>query len=209
MESTSLNKAEKNNLVRELAVSGIRQVEDNERRFILSFSSEEPYERWFGAEILDHSEGAVDLTRLNEIGVLLYNHNRDKVIGKVVRAWIENGRGNAEIEFDTDEESEVIRQKVAGGTLRGVSVGYIVTSWEEVAANKKSSDGRFEGPCSIGKSWCPHEISIVSIPADPTVGVGRDFYNNQERSSGFNSKSALNLGYFENIITINQNKLRR
>ena len=37
--------------------------EGNERKFTLSFSSEEPYERWYGLEILDHSPGAVDLTR--------------------------------------------------------------------------------------------------------------------------------------------------
>ena len=37
---------------------------------------------------------------------------------------------------------------------------------------KQSSDGRFTGPCSIAKRWTPYEISIVSVPADPTVGVG-------------------------------------
>ena len=47
--------------------------EGNERKFTLSFSSEEPYERWWGNEILDHASGAVDLARLNEIGVVLFN----------------------------------------------------------------------------------------------------------------------------------------
>ena len=54
--------------------------EGNERKFTLSFSSEEPYSRWFGLEILSHSDGAMDLTRLNSIGVVLFNHDRDKVI---------------------------------------------------------------------------------------------------------------------------------
>ena len=49
------------------------------RRRILSFSSEEPYQRWFGPEILDHTDGAVDLARLNEVGVLLFNHDVDRV----------------------------------------------------------------------------------------------------------------------------------
>ena len=39
--------------------------------------------------------------------------------------------------------------------------------------NKQSEDGRFTGPCSIARKWAPYEISIVSVPADPTVGVGR------------------------------------
>ena len=148
--------------------------EGNERRFTLSFSSEEPYERWFGIEILDHADGAVDLTRLNDIGCVLFNHNRDAVIGKVIRAWVEDKRGCAEIEFDTDEDSDVIFEKVQTGTLKGVSVGYRIDSMEEVQAGKTSADGRFTGPCEIARKWWPFEISIVSVPADGTVGVGRD-----------------------------------
>ena len=52
---------------------------DNNNQFELSFSSEEPYLRSFGYEILSHSPDAVDLSRLKEIGVLLYNHDKDKV----------------------------------------------------------------------------------------------------------------------------------
>lgn len=165
-----------NRITRDFAINSLRAMEGegNERKFILSFSSEEPYKRWWGVEILDHSESAIDLTRLREIGCVLFNHNRDVVIGKVNRVWVENNRGCAEIEFDTDDESEKIYQKVANGTLKGVSVGYAVDSWEEVAANKKSADGRFTGPAEIAKRWSPYEISIVSVPADPTVGVGRE-----------------------------------
>ena len=161
--------------IRELSDCSIRAVggEGRERTFRLSFSSEEPYERWFGPEILDHTDGCVDLSRLNSIGVLLFNHDRDAVIGKIERAWVENGRGEAEITFDSDEDSEKIFQKVKGGTLKGVSVGYLVDLWEEVMPSKQSADGRFTGPCSIARRWIPYEISIVSVPADPTVGVGR------------------------------------
>lgn len=69
--------------------------EGNERKFTLSFSSEEPYNRWWGTEILSHTDNAVDLDRLNSIGVVLYNHNRDKVIGKILRAWVDGNRGYA------------------------------------------------------------------------------------------------------------------
>lgn len=115
----------------------------------------------------------MDLTRLNTIGVLLYNHDRDDVLGRVDSAWVENGRGEAEVTFDSDDEAEIIYQKVKSGTLKGVSVGYLVDSWEEVMPNKQSADGKYTGPCSIARKWAPYEISIVSVPADPTVGVGR------------------------------------
>lgn len=190
---------DKNNGTRVFSECSIRAMEGegNERRFILSFSSEEPYERWWGTEILEHKENSIDLTRINTIGCLLFNHNRDKVIGKINRAWIENERGQAEVEFDTDAESEVIFQKVKSGTLKGVSVGYVVDVWEDVLANKTSTDGRFVGPVSIATRWTPFEISIVSIPADPTVGVGR--------SKELSEKGVSSFYYSEKQLQINKN----
>ncbi len=188
----SASKAERAS--RELAAGFIRakEGEGNERKFVISFSSEEPYERWWGVEILDHSEGCVDLGRLKGIGCVLFNHNRDAVIGKVLGAWIEDGRGMAEIEFDTDEESEKIYKKVKSGTLKGVSVGYAVSVWEDVKANALSSDGRFKGEASIAKRWEVYEISIVSVPADPTVGVGREKGNNEQTIRQFERQLSVN-----------------
>lgn len=193
------DKTKQNSTTREFYSGSIRAVEGegNERKFILSFSSEEAYERYSYTEILDHSDGAVDLKRLNDIGCMLFNHNRDIVTGKILRAWIEDNRGCAEVEFDTDEESEKIYQKVKNGVLKGVSVGYRITVWEEVGANKKSSDGRFTGPCMVAKKWFPYEISIVSIPADATVGVGRDFVSDETPQKS--------LSLYQKQIQINNN----
>ena len=145
-------------------------------------------------EVLDHSPEAMDLSRLNDIGCVLFNHNRDAVIAKILRAWGENSRGCAEIEFDGDEESQIIYDKVKSGTLRGVSVGYSVDSWEEVAPGKMSADGRFMGPISIARKWTPLEISIVSIPADASVGVGRDFEEMEEKSLDDEKETTRNQG---------------
>lgn len=172
----------------------------NERKFILSFSSEEPYQRWFGAEILDHSEGATDLSRLNDIGVLLFNHKRDAVIGKVIRAWIEEERGMAEVEFDTDDDSEKIYQKVKSGTLKTTSVGYSIDVWEEVMPGKKTADEKFTGPADVARKWTPYEISIVSIPADPTVGVGREMESEEQMEVG-----SLSVDTAERQLQINKN----
>ena len=191
----------KENQIRAFSSATIRAMEGegNERKFILSFSSEEPYERFWGKEILDHNPAAVDLTRLNSIGVLLFNHNRDKVIGKINRAWIENQRGMAEVEFDDDAESEVIFQKVKSGTLKGVSTGYRIGVIEEVMANKVSTDGRFNGPCDVAREWMPYEISIVSVPADATVGVGRNLREQKP-------KAPETLTCFEAQLQINKNR---
>lgn len=167
------------NLNRTFHGLSIKAVEGEERTFELSFSSEEPYTRWWGVEILDHTPGCVDLERINSIGCLLYNHNRDKVLGKILKAWNDGTRCYAKVQFDEDAEADVIFKKVQSGTLKGVSVGYVVEIWDEVLPAKKSIDGRFTGPCDIAKRWVPFEISIVSVPADPTVGVGRQLEEKQ------------------------------
>lgn len=185
------------NLQRDIFDMQVKADEGNSNVFELSFSSEEPYMRYFGNEILDHGDGACDLSRLNEIGVVLFNHERDKVIGKIENAWIEESRGKAKIKFDSDDEARTIMEKVSSGTLRGVSVGYVVDAWEVVKEGKMSTDGRFEGPCYIARKWTPLEISIVSIPADATVGVGRSF----EEATKNNSDMSL----YERQICINKN----
>lgn len=159
--------------MRTTAMEPSRTAEENSRRRILSFSSETSYRRYFGMEILDHANGAVDLGRLNESGVLLFNHDVNQVLGKVLRAWVENGKGYAEVEFDADADAEKIFGKVQSGTLKTTSVRYRVDAWEEVKAGAVSSDGRFQGPCMIARKWGALEISIASVPADATVGVGR------------------------------------
>lgn len=196
METRSKEKEKKQRLERTFAIT-TRAVDEENRTVELSFSSEEPYQRWWGTEILDHSEGCVDLTRLRELGCVLFNHNRDKVIGKPLDVSIKDNRGIAKVQFDEDEESDIIYQKVKGGSLKGVSVGYGVDIWEDVAANKKSSDGRFTGPVSVAKKWIPYEISIVSVPADPTVGVGR--------SADKQNETGRTLGYFSRQLQYNLN----
>ena len=190
-------------LERELRNGMIRAVEGQERTVELSFSSEEPYSRWWGVEILDHTNGCVDLNRLNEIGCVLFNHNRDKVIGRILEASNENGRCTATVRFDDDEQSDIIYKKVQGGTLKGVSVGYMVDSWEEVAPGKQSADGRFTGPCEIAKRWTPYEISIVSVPADPTVGVGRNMENCDVANKG------RMRDIYSRQLQINKNRMRK
>lgn len=160
-------------LFREFAISGASKNDD--RTLQLSFSSEQPYDRWFGPEVLLHEKEAVDLTRLREMGVLLWNHNSDIPIGQVVNVDLdeESHRCTAAVRFDNDEQSDLIYQKVLSGTLKGVSVGYVVTNWEDVEAGHTSTNGRFVGPVSIATRWEPLEVSIVSVPADPSVGIGR------------------------------------
>lgn len=167
----------------------IRAVGKDSRTVELSFSSELPVDRWYGPEILCHDEGAMDLTRLTDVGVVLFTHGQDPNLGRmpiasIDKAWLdaEQRKGRAQITFDDDPNSDMIFQKVNKGLIKGVSVGYVVDSWEEVVAGKASSNGRFTGPCYVGVKWEPFEISIEPTPADPDVGVGRSLEDNKPQT---------------------------
>lgn len=154
----------------------IDQVDTDSRTVELSFSSETPYGRWFGDEILCHDEECINLERFNNgLGTVLFNHDRDAVVGHIEKVWLEDNRGKALVRFDTDEQSETIFQKVQSGTLQGVSVGYSIKRYEVLdEKDSVSSNGRFKGPDTyVVTDWEPLEISIVAVPADATVGVGR------------------------------------
>ena len=143
--------------------------EDTGRRRILSFSSEEPVDRYFGPEILDHAGDAVNLQRLNEIGVLLFNHDPDKVVGKILRAWVENGRGMAEVEFDTDAAAETMFQKPRSAT------GWTGGRWWRPARPPATagSPGPVPSPAS-GRRWrCPLCRSRRTLPSGWAARKGR------------------------------------
>ena len=144
-----------------------RESVDVEKRTVeVAFSSEEPVERWFGEEVLSHAVGAVDLSRLNDGGAVLFNHDWDDQIGVIERAWIDaDKRGRALVRFGNGAKAAEKFQDVQDGILRHISVGYSIVNFEE----EVSDDIR----TFTATRWQPYEISFVTVPADPTVGVGR------------------------------------
>lgn len=172
----------------------LRVLSEEDRTAELSFSSEKPVTRWYGEEVLSHKAGAVKLERINSTGCLLFNHDRNRVIGKVVKARIKGRRGVATVQFDEDEESTIIFNKVRSGSLRGTSVSYII---HEMERRSKKEQGQTRD-IYTATSWEPTEISIVSVPADPSVGVGRSII---EADTGSLNRFKHQLKINENILT--------
>lgn len=126
-------------------------------------SSEYPVERWYGTEVLSHAKGAVRMQRAEQGAMpLLFNHNTDDPRGMVLGARLEDLRMVVDASmFHTDKGKE-LRAMVEGG-LRNVSLAYRIHVVEENVDNERFTV----------TDWEPFEVSIVSVPADPTVGVGR------------------------------------
>lgn len=138
-----------------------------ERTVEVSFSSEEPVERWFGNEILDHSPESVNLGRLQSGGAVLVDHDHTDHVGVVESAVIDNDRkGRAKVRFGNSTRANEIWQDVVDGIRHNISVGYRI--------DKMKLEGERDGIETYrATSWSPFEISFVSVPADTSAGVGR------------------------------------
>lgn len=156
------------------------QADDGLLRLQLSASSEEPYLRtsWWEEpwiEVLGHKSGEVDLARLNGGAAVLANHDRRTAvgatplasIGAVERAWLEGNRLMADLVISRREALADLRQDIADGLVKNVSIGYQINERTLVKAyDNQPNEYRVT-------AWQPFEISLVDIPADATVGLGR------------------------------------
>lgn len=171
----------------------IRQddIKDEDRSVALSFSSEEPGQRMQGLEILDHSRGAARMERINNGAPLLWNHDPDEQIGVVDMATIgDDKRGHAVVRFGKGPKAQEIFQDVKDGIRRLVSFGYRI---HEVTDPERGKEG--ENSYRV-TDWEPFEISLVSIPMDTTVGVGR---------AGDSGDNVVRLVHTENAAQLKSN----
>jgi len=149
----------------------LRGAIDKDRREVeLSFSSEEPVERWWGNEILDHSESSVDLRRLKRGGALLIDHDMRNQVGVIEEVSVDSAdrKGRARVRFGRSAKAQEIFDDVVDGIRSNVSVGYQIL---DMVLEREEKDG----PSTYRVNrWEPFEISLVAVPADINVGVGRN-----------------------------------
>lgn len=157
------------------------QANDGLLRLQLSVASDTPYLRqsywedpWI--ETLGLKSDEVDLTRLNDGAPVLANHDRSTAIGNtplagigaVEKAWVEGNRLMADLVISRREALADLRQDIADGLVRNVSIGYMIN---ERVLTKTGSNGQADEYRVT--SWTPFEVSPVDIPADASVGIGR------------------------------------
>ncbi len=142
-------------------------INEDARTIEVAFSSEEPVDRWFGREILDHSPTSIRLGRLENGGAVLVGHDHREHVGVVESVTIDSDRrGRATVRFGNSALAVEKFNDVKDGILRHISVGYRI---HELTLERTGDDG----DDYRATDWEPYEISFVSVPADPTVGVAR------------------------------------
>lgn len=146
------------------------EIDEENRAITFSCASDLPYERYdyendrAYKEILVISEEAVDLHRLNGGASLLWGHDTDDLIGVVDNAYIVENKLFVNVRFSkNDKRADRIWKDILDGLIKNVSVGYAVEHFIE-----KEVDNEL---VRYVDRWMPYEVSIVSVPADETVGI--------------------------------------
>ncbi len=142
-------------------------IDEAARTAKLAFASETPYERLWGVEILDCTATAMRQGRLRSGANLLCDHDMRDVVGVVESVEIGADRvARAVVRFGKSARAEEVWRDVVDGIRRNVSVGYMIHKAQLV----ESVDGLDTYRVN---DWEPFEVSLVSVPADASVGVGR------------------------------------
>lgn len=146
------------------------EVNQELRQITFSCASATPYQRYDQDkglaynEILIINEDAVDLHRLNNGAPLLFNHDTDKLLGIVQKAFILDEKIFVTVRFSrNDEFADRIYKDILDGVIKNVSIGYVVQGYQD-----KKQDGVFN---RYVNRWMIYQCSVVSIPADASVGI--------------------------------------
>jgi hypothetical protein len=147
------------NLTRELRFDASAAAATPDGAIPCTIASTAPVMRDGTAEILDCSAAGVDLTRAPL--PLIAGHDATRLaIGLVEDLKATGDKVTGQVRFSSSPEALQIRADVVAGIHRSLSVGYRHLS----ATNT---------PAGTVYRWAPHEVSIVSVPADPAAGFFR------------------------------------
>lgn len=162
-------------------------IDEQNRTVEVAFSSEIEVDRWFGIEVLSHDLGAMRTDRLENGAPVLWMHNWEDQRGVVESVSIDaDRRGRAVLRIGKSKLADELWQDILDGIVRHVSVGYKV-----IRVEVEERSGMPDLVTVI--EWEPFEISFVSVPADPTVGIGRSMENapDDQQSSSNNTDESL------------------
>lgn len=168
-------------------------------------------------------EGIISTTKILEDGHTVRRYDLVPTIQSYIKylsekAYGKAGRSEKEVELreqkmkadvalkESQGELHRLKTEIAAGkyiSIEEVKLDYakFFVAFKKFAASLPSRIiGMLSGgidPCSIARKWAPYEISIVSVPADPTVGVGR--------SEGDGEPGKTSLEMCERQLQINKN----
>lgn len=129
-------------------------------RYPVTVSTTTPVTRGSYVEILDHSPGAIDLSRAPL--PLIESHDRTRVNIGIVEGLASDGeRLRGELVLGNSARARELAEDIDAGIVSNISIGYSV------------DEEREDGNIIFATRWTPHELSIVAVPADVRAGINR------------------------------------
>lgn len=154
--------------------SAVFERSDDQDSSVIRFpvASDTPIQRWYGKEILSHKKGAMVMGERQKTLPLLFNHDRNKLIGIVEKLDQDEHRTYATVRFSSSEDGQ--KAKAMVDERVNCSFQYEIRDYDEIRGENREDDQ------IIATSWEIFEVSLVTIPADSNVGVYRDLETNQK-----------------------------
>lgn len=145
--------------------------------YAASISSEAPVRRWFGTEILSHEKSAVDTSRLVRGLTVLDSHDPTRILGVLEGAEldVEKKRIRGRIRFSRSAAGQEAELDVKDGIRKFLSVGYRIDKAKLIESSKEKGD------TWLATRWTPAEVSLLAVPADISVGIGRGASGDEDR----------------------------
>ena len=182
---------------RTFRVESARLADGSEAKlFPASISSELPVRRWFGDEILVHTKDAINMERAGNLPLLL-NHDVDRALGMVRGFSLDAAtkRTRADLEFDAqDDEGARWQSKVERGFAGDVSIRYSIDDYEIIERKDQEPEFRVT-------RWTPLEVSVVTVPADHSVGIGRQFEEGRTMTGSRNDDTVDHENGDTNVVS--------
>ena len=185
----------------------VRLMDDeSDRRVMMSISSTNPVEREFGYEVLEHNISSVDMEFLSSgKAPLLLDHDARQQIGVVERSWMDKDKLRAQVRFSKSAMAEEVYRDVVDGIRGNVSIGY------QIQGMTKEENTYKDKPVYRVNQFKPLEVSMVSIPADSSVGVGRAFepeHSGNDNSANKEMKMSAEIVQEPNVQVRQEDQLK-
>ncbi len=142
---------------------------EGDTRLPICLSSEAPYERWWGTEILGHDAGEVDLGYCERGLAFCADHDTERQVGVLEEVTVDDdGCIRGLLRFGAHPDAAWIEADMRAGVRPYVSVGYRINAMKLIETDENQND------TYRVTNWTLLEGSTVAVPADVSVGVGRD-----------------------------------
>jgi HK97 family phage prohead protease len=175
--------------IRERFVKIQKRNNDGNDIYTASLSSDYPVERFGFTEILEHKNDSINMERASNGLALLFNHDVDNVIGRVNDIRLRNdGKLEGNLIFSQTPNGQERKTQVDEGTLTDISIRYSIDE-ENEQVDQDSNKRTY-----TVTRWTPMEASVVTVPADHTVGIGRNFETTTKRGNTMNDKTTTPAG---------------